>query len=81
MRRYRNKPYKIKPYKSYRRKPKKMKYFLIGLFIVVLGTIVLGYILPVKGIVPWKPLFIINTFEGFEKSHQIDEVIELYKPI
>lgn len=66
MRRFKKKPYKvkIKPYKSYRRKPKKMKFFLGGMLCVAISIIVLGYILPYKGVVPWKPLFTIKETSG-----------------
>lgn len=75
MRFYKKKPYKIKPYGSYRRKSRKMRIFLIGLLCVLLGIILLGYILPNKGIVPWKPLFKIEIFKSeYRTIKQVKDV-------
>ncbi|HHX63074.1 MAG TPA: putative glycoside hydrolase [Epulopiscium sp.] len=71
MRHYKKKVYKIRPYRSYRKKPRKMRVFLIGLLGILVGVVVLGYILPHKGIVPWKPLFIIEGFKGEVTSDKV----------
>lgn len=41
-----------------------MKFFFLGLLCVLIGIIALGYVMPNKGIVPWKPLFEIERFQG-----------------
>lgn len=72
MRRYSKKAYKLKPYRSYRKKSNKKKIFLISIILIVVSIALFGFILPVKELVPWEPIFKMDQIKGRFISSKID---------